>query len=238
MNIIERLHAWHRAWRYRLRSEKEEVSFLLSRNLDGQTVVDIGANRGVYSYWMQKKVGPRGHIVAFEPQPELNEYLNDLKSTFRLKALTIAHAGLSSAPGQRRLIRPKTHWGGASFESEPKQDCDCLTVPVTTLDQYFLDSPMRPLRFIKCDVEGHEYDVFLGGRRVLQEDHPDLLFECHDSNAQSGKLFAYLNGLGYDGFFFANGALVPLSQYDRLRAAIPKPYLNYVFLAKDRAKAA
>jgi FkbM family methyltransferase len=235
MNLVERLHMLHRAWRYRLRSERDEVSFLLSRKLAGQTVADIGANRGIYSYWMHKKVGPRGHVVAFEPQPELNEYLNDLKSVFHLRTLIIANAGLSSSPGERRLIRPKHHWGGASLERGPSADCDSLIVRVTTLDEYFLDNPLRPLRFIKCDVEGHEYDVFLGGKRVLQEDCPDLLFECHDAEAHRGTLFAYLSGLGYEGFFFANGKLVPVSHYQRLRATISKPYLNYVFLPKNKA---
>jgi len=239
MNLFGRLHMLHRAWRYRLRSEKEEISFLLSRDLCGATVIDIGANRGIYSYWMHKKVGPRGRVFAFEPQPELNKHLNDFKSTFRLERLTIVEAGLSSSPGERQLIRPKQlgriNWGGASLELEPNQEADCLQIATTTLDEYFVDSPARPLRFIKCDVEGHEYDVFLGGRRVLREDHPELLFECHDGKARNGEVFSYLNDLGYDGFFFVNNELTPISQYNRLRDEISKPNPNYVFLPKGEA---
>jgi FkbM family methyltransferase len=238
MNALERLHILHRAWRYRLRSEREEVSFLLGRSLHGRTVVDIGANRGVYSYWMHKKVGPRGHVVAFEPQPELNKYLVDLKSAFRLTGLTVAGVGLSSSPGEKRLVRPRRNWGGASMEHDPSADSDCLTVTVTTLDEYFESHAARPLRFIKCDVEGHEYDVFLGGKRVLQEDRPELLLECHDGKARDGQLFSYLKSLDYDGFFFYRRKLMPLSQYERLRAEIEKPYLNYVFLPKQKARAA
>jgi len=232
MNLVERLHMLHRAWRYRLRSEPEEISFLLSRDLLGATVVDIGANRGIYSYWMHKKVGPLGRVFAFEPQPELNTHLNDLKSAFRLERLTVVEAGLSSSIGGRQLIRPKAQWGGGSLELDPSPDADTLQIATTTLDEYFLGSPARPLRFIKCDVEGHEYDVFLGGRRVLQEDHPELLFECHDVEARAGNLFSYLNDLGYDGFFFVNGALIPIAQYTRLRGEIPKPYLNFAFLPR------
>ena len=71
MNWFARLHFLHRAWRYRLRSEKFGVSFLLSRDLTGKTAVDIGANWGIYSYWMHGLVGAEGHVIAFEPQPEL-----------------------------------------------------------------------------------------------------------------------------------------------------------------------
>lgn len=234
MRIRERIIAVHRAWRYRLRAEREEISFLLSRDLDGQTVVDIGANRGVYSYWMHKKVGPQGKVIAFEPQAELCCYLNDLKNAFRLTQLTIVNAGLSSRPGEQQLVRPKHHWAGASLEIHPSPDTDCLQVRLTTLDDYFLDSAMRPLRFIKCDVEKHEYDVFQGGRHVLQADRPDLLFESFDSEVQEGSLFSYLNELGYEGFFFVRGRLTPVSQYEKLRGTIPKPYFNYVFLNRDR----
>jgi FkbM family methyltransferase len=183
---------------------------------------------------MHKKVGPHGHVVAFEPQPELGEYLDDLKSAFRLKQLTVVRAGLSSSPGEKKLIRPRDHWGGASLEIESNEDSDCLQIKVITLDDYFQNSPLRPIRFIKCDVEGHEYDVFLGGKRVLQEDKPELLFECVDDKAKEGTLFSYISGLGYDGFFFVDRKLVPISQYQTLRATIPKPYLNYVFLPKNR----
>ena len=48
------------------------------------------------------------------------------------------------------------------------------------------------ISFIKCDVEGHEFQVFQGGESVLSEDHPTLLFECYDSEAADGELFGYL----------------------------------------------
>ena len=43
-------------------------------------MVDVGANHGIYSYWMHKKVGAGGNVVAFEPQAELGIYLGQLKN--------------------------------------------------------------------------------------------------------------------------------------------------------------
>ena len=71
MRLFDRLHFLHRAWRYRLRAERDELAFVLSRDLRGATVLDIGANRGIYSYWMHRVVGATGQVIAFEPQPEL-----------------------------------------------------------------------------------------------------------------------------------------------------------------------
>jgi len=230
MNLIEKAHFLHRAWRYRRRTEKQEIAFLMSRNLSGATVLDIGANRGIYSYWMHKKVGPTGHIIAFEPQPELVDFLHDLKKTFHINQLHIANTGLSSTSGPSTLIRPQNHWGGASLERDPgSEPTDRLAIEATTLDDHFQEhESLRPVRFIKCDIEGHEYDCFLGGKNMLREDHPDLLFEC--GNKKIDRIKEYLTGLGYDGYFFLHGRLTPIAKWSQLRSTIDKPFLNYVFM--------
>src|SRR5262249_35181753 len=112
MHTLDRLHLLHRAWRYRLRTEKDELAFLMRRKLTGHTVLDIGANRGIYSYWMHKLVGPSGRVIAFEPQPELADYLHDVRGAFRLDRLKVVKAALSSRCGTGTLVRPTGHWGG------------------------------------------------------------------------------------------------------------------------------
>lgn len=229
LGFVEYWHMLHRAWRYRLRTERDEIGFLLEQDLDGKLAVDIGANRGIYSYWMHKKVGPNGKVVGFEPQPEMIKALEQLKNSFKLSNFTIVHSGLSTEPGELQLVRRPDHWGGASFEREPTGDEESMIVPVTTLDQHAQEHFDRPVSFIKCDVEGHEPMVFQGAERVLREDRPTLLFECHERQLADGSFFAYLEGLGYSGSFFFDGGLLPIDRLDELRARIEKPYLNYVF---------
>jgi predicted methyltransferase len=44
----------------------------LSFGIDsGSTVVDIGAGTGYYSLWLTKKVGPHGHVLVTNIQPEM-----------------------------------------------------------------------------------------------------------------------------------------------------------------------
>ncbi len=235
MRLAERLHFLHRAWRYRLRTERDELAFVHSRDLRGATALDIGANRGIYSYWMHRAVGPTGIVVAFEPQPELGVALDDLKETFRLDRLTVVNAGLSSNRGEMTLVRPRNHWAAASFHLSPDlADTDCLKIPVLTLDEYFdsVCQPIPPVRLIKCDVQDHEEDVFLGGERLLRQHLPDLVFEQLDHCWETGRLARFLKGLGYTGFFFYQHQLVPIDRLAEIRSLIPKPYLNYVFTAE------
>src|ERR1019366_3383573 len=37
----------------------------------GMTVVDVGANLGLYSVFLARQVGPAGRVVSFEPDPDL-----------------------------------------------------------------------------------------------------------------------------------------------------------------------
>ncbi|RMG36434.1 MAG: FkbM family methyltransferase [Planctomycetota bacterium] len=238
MTLTERLHFLHRAWRYRLRSEKFGVRFLLSRDLRGTTVLDIGANRGIYSYWMHKKVGAEGRVIAFEPQPELATELYGLRSAFGLGRLVIETCALSSASGRRVFTRPVRHWGGGGFDVRPEGEAERFEVSVTTLDEYFETRAGRPVGFIKCDVEGHERDVFLGGERLLRADRPDLLFECFTESSDC-PTFRLLESFGYCGFCFFGDGLAPIDRYDDLQGRLhPKARHNFVFVPRERAAAA
>lgn len=207
-------------------------------NLAGATAVDIGAHRGIYSYWMHRAVGPRGRVVAFEPQPEMQAELDRAKRSFDLSNLEIVPRGLSSAAGSNRLIRDPAHTGGAHLQRTGSTQSagaalrpaeEAIEISVTTLDEHFADYGGPPVAFIKCDVEGHEVAVFQGARRLLEQSRPTLLVEVHDRHVREGSLFRLLDGWGYEATFPLRGELVPMSEYDRVRPTIEQAYLNYVF---------
>jgi len=240
MNLLGQVRALHRAWRFRLNSERFGISFLFNRDLKGKTAVDAGANWGIYSYWMHSRVGAEGHVIAFEPQPELSAHLRELRDSFRLRRLEIAEMGLSSQIDELTLRRPKAHWGGATFESESEDSnyYDLIKAKVTTLDTYFENHPARPISFIKCDVEGHEHHVFRGGQNILLEDRPDLLFECYDAENPDCKEFSYLKSVDYEGFCFFGDGFAPISDYVSLRPRMHKKAVrDFVFVPKERARA-
>ncbi len=227
MNVVERFRFLHSAWRYRLRSERKELAFVLRMKLEGAVVLDIGANRGIYSYWLHRRVGPRGHVYAFEPQPELGRCLSELRKAFRLNNLTIVPCGLSSEAGVRELKRPRNHWGAASLEHDSFENAETLPIHVTTLDAFAITAALPRIRFIKCDIEGHEYECFRGGERLLLRDRPTILVECADFHLE--RLRSYLAGFGYSGRFFHRTGTVGLERLPELRSQLHPGYLNFVF---------
>lgn len=202
LNLLQKLHMVHRCWRLRFKSEVHSIRYVRESVPTGSTVIDIGANKGVFSIYMSRAVGPDGKLIAFEAQPELGEHLRAVKQSFRLDNMIVVNQGLSSRAGRLIMRRPEAGSGMASFHADAATNLDEIEVAVITLDDYVEKHNTARVSFVKCDVEGHELDVFRGAVQLLRRDKPVLLFECHDDEAERGELFDYLAGIGYDGYFY------------------------------------
>lgn len=214
MNLVRRLRFLYRAWNYRYRVEPSEVAFLLKSLRPGQTAIDIGAHKGAFTYWMRQRVGAAGRIYAFEPQPELANYLSWAMRSMSYANVTIVQAGVSQTAGTMELSRPTAKPSpGATLHCDRRQHTDRLEVDVYSLDEFFCSHPARPVSFIKCDVEGHELEVFQGASHLLQEDRPVLMFECekrHHRSQRTSHVFQFLRDIGYVGQCFYQGTTLPL----------------------------
>jgi FkbM family methyltransferase len=242
MNFHERIHMVHRLLRYRWISEPAEMRFVLNRKFSGGSVLDIGAHRGVYSYWMHRRFRNGTRVVAFEPQPELVEHLEQFKQAFRLDRMLIAPVGLSSQGGTLRMHRPRAHWGAATFDEFCYNDdqAETFDVRVTTIDEFLAERPeLRPVRFIKCDVEFHESKVLAGAETILSEDRPELLVEWSTPRrAYREPLYNMMQRLGYAIYQFEYGRLVPCTSAERHHPPSRELGPNYVFLPREAATSA
>lgn len=237
-NLLLRARLLHRAWRYRLRVERPEILFMLRQLAPGQTAFDVGAHKGAFTYWMQQAVGPAGRVVAFEPIPQLARYLGQLQRTLGWQNTEVRATALSNECGRRTLHVPESgHLGPTTFTSSPDSRGATIDVSVDTLDQVCRDRSLRPVHFIKCDVEGHELEVFQGAERTLREDRPVLLFECADFFHEEGQIrrvLPYLRTLGYRGHFFYRGELRPVEEFcvelHQVDPTAPDWCVNFAFM--------
>ena len=109
LNPLQKLHMVHRCWRLRFKSEVPSIQYVREAKLAGTTVIDIGANKGVFSIYMSRAAGPEGRLIAFEAQPELGDHLSDVKQSFRLNNMTLVNQGLSSRAGVLTMRRSAAH---------------------------------------------------------------------------------------------------------------------------------
>jgi FkbM family methyltransferase len=207
----------YRAFKTRYRDQQAEIRALVSALSAGDTAVDVGANKGAYLYWMRRRVGKSGKVVAFEPQVRLAAYLRAMVSRMGWTNVSIREAALSDAPGDRVLHVPGTGDSpGASLEDAVLTTGACRdeTCTADTLDRQLEGERVA---LIKVDVEGHELAVFRGAERTLAESRPTLLFECearHLTRHTPRDVFAFLEKRGYQGSFFTPDGLTPVAQFD------------------------
>jgi FkbM family methyltransferase len=247
--VFDRLKWTFRAWRYRQRLERQEIRLLLQHLAPGDVAVDIGAHKGAYTYWMRRAVGASGRVYAFEPQPALAAGLRALAAGSGFDNVVVENLGLSSAAGTLILNVPGSGPSpGASFEPGRGvgQGTGCsYPVTVTTLDAYFKGVDRSRIRLLKCDAEGHELEVFRGGRELLTEVRPCLLFECEQRHRGSGsvaEVFGWLEALGYRGYFVDRSGPRDIADFDpRLHQANheARGYINnFLFLPASAARRA
>ncbi len=217
--MTDQLRLRHRAWKYRFHNDRAEIRLLLERLRPGDVALDIGAHKGAYTFWLQRAVGNPGAVYAFEPQPGLARRLDQLYA--RLSHVRVFNAAVSDAAGRMSLIVPG---GGdspaAHLAAEPAdEDASHIEVDVVTIDDVLTAAnEQRPVRFIKCDVEGFEFDVFRGAEKAIRAHQPTILFECERRHQRCGRTmadtFAYLETLGLAGSFFHGETLRPIAEFE------------------------
>jgi len=182
---------------------------LLSRLVDPlRRAVDVGANRGIFTYALSLHARS---VTAYEPNPLLAERVRALafdRVDVRQKALS-SRAGFADlriplVDGRALDTRASFHLGDAEGE--------LVRVPLARLD----DEGLEDVGFMKIDVEGHEDDVLRGATTLLARHRPVLLVEIEQrfSSRPIVETFRLVESLGYRGAFLSGGALVPLVRFD------------------------
>ena len=200
----------------------------------GDVAVDAGAYKGGYTYWMRQHVGASGQVFAFEPQPELADFLARVVHAFSWTNVHVEQVGLSASRGERTLHAPGAgpSQGASLYETHADSSTRRYQVPIESLDDFLEGHQLsRQVALIKCDVEGHELDVFRGAEKTLANDRPYLLFECearHLPNGLVDDVFAHLERLGYRGSFFWAGGRRDISDFDVAEHQVEgrRPYAN------------
>jgi len=203
--------------------EVDERAFVARFVTAGMTVVDVGANAGLYAVISAKRVGPGGRVVAFEPSPrELSQLRTHLRLN-RCSNVTIEEVALGEAEGQGNLlIVDEFQTGCNSFHLAEAEAAGThpLTVPIRTLDSYYRQGKLTRVDLIKIDIEGAELSALRGGAQVFRELRPVLLCEIFEErtepwNYRGLEIIELVRGWGYDWFSFSRGGKlepVPASQ--------------------------
>jgi FkbM family methyltransferase len=159
------------------------------------TVVDVGANQGVFTLFCADLVGPTGSVIAFEPDPEMFATLsNNAKANARHR-VALHNLALGSQEGQLTLRISGLNRGDNRL-IPPAQQCAGrqATVQVATLDRVLNG---RKVDLVKMDVQGWEGAVLKGMNELLASPNPPWIHLeiCPHLLREAGSSFEEIHGI-------------------------------------------
>lgn len=132
----------------------------------GDVVVDVGANIGYFTLLAAKKVGKKGRIFAFEPEPQSYSLL---KSNITLNSLQNVVAENFALGDRNTLVgffAQKFDKGGSHLAFSEGEN---LKVKMVRLSDYLHQKGVKKVNVIKIDVEGAEVLVLKGAEEIIKE---------------------------------------------------------------------
>ena len=167
-----------------------------------RTVVDVGANTGVYAL-AAKALNPTAAVFGFEPVTRIMRKFQrniDLNG-FDIKAI---EAAVSAQTGCAVLYESDTeHDYSASLEPGLFPGCNGIverTIATLRLDDFVQQQHLSCIDLIKVDVEKHEPDVLAGCGNIVEQYRPIFLIEilARDVGEQLDSYFKHLHYAYYD----------------------------------------
>lgn len=172
---------------------EERVRGVVERVLSGGDLAfDIGAHLGYFTLMMAKRVGARGRVVAFEPDPSVMEGLrrNARRNGAAAQAeLVLVPAAVDATSGRAGFVEGRETSRGKLVSDRGDHD-----VEVMVLDDIVRQFG-RP-RLVKIDVEGREVGVLEGARDTLAAGATVFVIEAHSSSLEA-RCRAMLEAAGY-----------------------------------------
>lgn len=155
----------------------------------GDCAIDCGSHTGKHTFPMAECVGPTGRVYAYEPIPEKNQIAklkieNDRITNIDLREKAVGDVGASGMT----FFYIRNDPGKSSFQFRKAHNRDELDVVELKVDMVALDEelPEIKVKFIKMDVEGHEYKVLNGLQKIIEICRPVICIE-HGSDVYEGQ---------------------------------------------------
>ena len=192
--------------------EPEALDAMRKHLKPGATLLDVGANIGLFTIEGAKAVGSRGSVIAIEASPH---HANSVKASAYLNGMQnieVVPVAVGDQDGEATLTLPS----GANFGMFTLGNVvgsESFKVPIRKIDDIVGE---RKIDFIKMDIEGSEYRALIGARKTIERDQPAILIELNEFALQScssstSQVKTILSEFGYSGQML-DGSTVSVDQ--------------------------
>jgi FkbM family methyltransferase len=159
---------------------EKEMEFWRSSIKPGMTVIDVGANVGVYTFSAALKVGSEGCVLAVEPFSGCVRCLEETCRINQLSWVKVCAGAASNHDGIAKLALHTANELNEIIDTDAPVENSSGTfeeVPCFALDSLIEQENITQVDFLKIDAEGHEIKVLEGSKRIIKDFAPTILYE-------------------------------------------------------------
>ncbi|MDW8305249.1 MAG: FkbM family methyltransferase [Acidobacteriota bacterium] len=229
------IQAVSKAWDIKTGSWKEPEIDLVEMGLkNGETAIDIGANYGLYAYYMSRAVGREGKVYCFEPIPFTFDCLKIVSKMLGFSHnVELVNKGCSNENSKVTFSIPVQQSGAVAAglayigkrndnrsgkETQVRWSATTeVEADVVRLDDFLPET--KDLTFVKIDIEGAEPFALKGAEKLFLKHLPTTICEINPwylegFGFRTEDLTSFFLEKGYKIFFYSNEAGKKLKQVE------------------------
>jgi FkbM family methyltransferase len=219
--------------------EPSEQAFFAKYLHGDMTLVDIGANLGLYTAISMHHLGAGGRIIAIEPYPPLYEILqknvaanqNNNRACPRVDTFNLAATPNPAIMDLR--LNPENRADNRMYHGTYQgkmEEWDCMPVEGRPVDNVLAELGIQEVNFVKIDIQGYEQQALSGFQKTLARSQNVILLSefwpkgLQESGGSSIEYLQMLSDLGFTLYTLnerPHGSVTPLEDWDVLIARLP-----------------
>ena len=127
-----------------------------------KTIVDIGANVGLFSIYALLK-NPKAKIYSIEADPLVfREFSGNLNVNFLTESIRAFNLAMTSSVGKNTLYSAQHSGWSSIFNDLGAKNGQPVDVESVNLTRFCENFNIEKIDYLKIDIEGAEYDLILG----------------------------------------------------------------------------
>jgi FkbM family methyltransferase len=214
---------------------------LFAKYLHGDmTLVDIGANLGLYTVISMHLLDSCGRIVAFEPHPITYEFLqknvaaNQTNNRPSPRVYTFNLAATPEPSRQELRLNPENRGDNRMYHGTYQgkmEEWDTLPVEGRPVDDVLAELGIDEVNFVKIDIQGYEQKAISGFQKTLARSKNVILLSefwpkgLQEAGGSATEYLQMLTNLGFTLYALNEkpyGSVTPLEDWNALIASLPE----------------
>lgn len=212
--------------------EGETTRIFLALAKEVKTVIDVGANTGLFAL-LAAKANPASRVWAFEPVPFIHDMLQANIDLNQLHNLEAVQAAVADFVGESTFYITRTSTGIPTDSSSCegfRSDVEAIRLPTLTLDEHMRRAQIARLDLLKIDAEAAEAKVLRGASQTIERDRPFMICEVLE-NVDHSYLQETIQAQRYLFYHITPERLV---QHPRLQGSLNVEQRNYLFVPAEK----